>query len=329
MLTLIKLDIKLKITLNRCKMRILITGSSGMVGRNLIEYAFERQLPYKLLTPSSRQLNLLDYTLVERYLAESRPDMIVHAAGVVGGIQANIRNPVKFLVSNTDMARNLIVAAKVTGIKSLLNIGSSCMYPRGAPNPLKEECILKGELEPTNEGYALAKIFAAKLCEYISSSNSEYAFKTIIPCNLYGRWDNFDENSSHMIPAVIRKLHEAKTAGASFIDIWGDGSARREFMYAGDLADFIFECIKQFDKLPSLMNVGLGSDFSINDYYRVVAKVVGYSCDFQNDLSKPVGMTQKLVDINKLSDFGWSHSTQLENGIQKTYEFYKKEILHD
>ena len=278
-------------------MKVLITGSSGMVGKNLVEYASLNQLPHCLITPTSQQLNLLDSVSVENYLSVHQPDFIVHAAGIVGGIQANIDNPIKFLVENTDMAKNLILGAKNAGVKSLLNIGSSCMYPKNAKNPLAESSILAGELEPTNEGYALAKIYAAKLCEYIANEDSRYSYKTIIPCNIYGRWDKFDQNSSHMIPAVISKIHAAKLSGQKQVNIWGNGLARREFMYAADLADLIFRCIGRFDEVPSIMNVGLGRDYSINDYYRVIAKVVGYDGDFRNDLSKPVGMKQKLVDV--------------------------------
>ena len=168
------------------------------------------------------------------------PDLIIHSAGLVGGIEANIKNPVDFLLKNTDMGINVISSAASLGIKNLINLGSSCMYPREASNPLTEDLILKGELEPTNEGYALAKIVAARLCEYINRQGLEKNYKTLIPCNLYGRHDKFSKTNSHLIPAVIRKIHEAKIAGSRTVTIWGDGSARREFMNAADLADFIF-----------------------------------------------------------------------------------------
>jgi len=203
------------------------------------------------------------------------------------------------------------------------------MYPRDATNPLAEELILKGELEPTNEGYELAKITSTRLCEYINKENSTRLYKTIIPCNLYGRFDKFDPNHSHMIPAVIRKLDDAIKTNKKEIDIWGDGEARREFMYAEDLAEFVFYAIDNFEKMPQNLNVGLGCDFTINEYYKAVASVVGFKGLFKHDLSKPVGMKQKLIDDKKLKDFGWSYKIELEVGIKKTYEFYLSEYCND
>lgn len=306
-------------------MKILITGSTGMVGRNLIEY-LDKHSNYKLLTSSSKELNLLNDKEVESYLQKYLPDMIIHCAGVVGGIQANISYPVKFLVENTIMGINLINTAYKLGIKNLINIASSCMYPKYADNPLREEYILDGKLEPTNEGYALAKITVTKLCEYISKENNEFQYKTIIPCNLYGKYDKFDLEKSHMIPAVIRKIHNAKQENKKQIEIWGDGKARREFMYTEDLADFIYYAIKNFEKMPQNINIGLGEDYSINEYYKIISKVIGYKGDFTYDLSKPIGMKQKLVDITKLKEFGWNHKFSLEDGIQKTYEYFLQKV---
>lgn len=203
------------------------------------------------------------------------------------------------------------------------------MYPREAVNPLSEDLILKGELEPTNEGYALAKITSTRLCEYITKENPTYSYKTIIPCNLYGKFDKFDPNHSHMIPAVIRKLDEAQKNNLSEIDIWGDGEARREFMYAEDLAEFIFYALDNFETLPQNLNVGLGQDYTINEYYQSVADVVGFRGTFKHDLSKPVGMRQKLIDDTRLKGFGWNHKTSLTAGIQKTYDFYLSEYCND
>ena len=199
------------------------------------------------------------------------------------------------------------------------------MYPKDAENPLKEEFILKGELEPTNEGYALAKILSSKLCEYITREDNRKNYKTIIPCNLYGRHDKYGHNHSHLIPAVIRKLHEAKQEGREAVDIWGDGGARREFMNAGDIADFIFFAIDRFDVMPQNLNIGLGFDYSILEYYECVASIVGFGGVFEHDLSKPVGMRQKLVDIKKLSDFGWQHKIKLNDGIEQAYNFFKED----
>ena len=202
------------------------------------------------------------------------------------------------------------------------------MYPREATNPLNEELILKGELEPTNEGYAIAKITTTRLCEYINRENGEFQYKTVIPCNLYGKYDKFDPKNSHMLPAVIRKIHEAKINNQEVLDIWGDGEARREFMYAEDLADFVYYAIENFEKMPQNINVGLGHDYTINEYYKVVADVIGYKGKFIHDLSKPVGMKQKLIDDSKLQEFGWKYKTSLQDGIKKTYEYYLNEVLN-
>lgn len=301
-------------------MKILITGSGGMVGRNIAESALLKE--HALLTPRRSELDLSDFNATVHYLKRNKPDAIVHCAGRVGGIQANINHPVEFLVENLDMGRNIVLAARDTGIKKLLNMGSSCMYPRNAPNPLKEELILKGELEPTNEGYAIAKVAVAKLCEYVSRENPDFQYKTAIPCNLYGKYDKFDPEKSHMIPAVIRRLYQAVTAKLETIELWGDGTARREFMYVEDVADFVAYALIHFDKMPAYLNVGLGFDYSINDYYREIANIVGYSGRFTHDLTKPTGMKQKLVDVDRLKEFGWTAKTSLRNGLQKTFDYY-------
>lgn len=306
---------------------MLLTGSTGMVGRNILEHANISKFDW--LTPSSKELNLLNFSEVDNYISSNMPDIIIHTAGKVGGIEANMALPVSFLVENIDMGRNLIIGAKNNGVKRLLNLSSSCMYPRNAKNPLNENIILTGELEPTNEGYALAKIFTTKLCEYINKEDNDFAYKTVIPCNLYGRFDKFNPKHSHMLPAVIKKLHDAKERKKKEIDIWGDGLAKREFMYAGDFADFIFFAIENFHEMPQNINVGLGHDFTINEYYKVISSVIGYDGKFVHDLSKPVGMKQKLVDTAKLNEFGWNYSTSLERGIEKTYEYYKSQGLND
>lgn len=308
-------------------MKILLTGANGMVGRNVLDVS--KLHGHDFLSPTSSELNLLDAKSVEQYIAEHKPDMIIHAAGIVGGIQANMANPVRFLVDNMQMGLNILMTAKDYNVTKFLNLSSSCMYPRDALNPLCEDLILKGELEPTNEGYALAKATSTRLCEYIGKENPALLYKTIIPCNLYGHFDKFSPENSHMIPAVIRKIDEAKKNNLSNIDIWGDGEARREFMYAEDLADFIFYAIENFDEMPQNLNVGLGMDYTINEYYQAVAKIVGYTGSFKHDLTKPVGMKQKLIDDTKIKQFGWSHTTSLETGISKTYQYYLSEYAND
>jgi GDP-L-fucose synthase len=305
------------------KIRVLLTGGGGMVGRNLLEHPAIGD--FDVLAPRSGEMDLRDFSAVQAYLRQHRPDMVIHAAGKVGGIQANMREPVGFLLDNLDMGRNIVWASRQAGIRRLLNLGSSCMYPRNHAEPLREEMVLKGELEPTNEGYALAKVVTARLCEYITREDANYQYKTLIPCNLYGRHDKFDPAHSHLVPAIIHKVHQAKQSGQTEVEIWGDGTARREFMYAGDLADAMVRAIREFDSLPAMMNVGQGYDYTINEYYEAAAAVLGYSGGFVHDLGKPVGMARKLVDVGRQQAWGWSARSDLRTGIEKTYEFYLKE----
>lgn len=301
-------------------MRILLTGAGGMVGRNLLEHP--SLVDFEWLAPRRAELDLTDFAATRAYFARYKPDFAIHAAGTVGGIQANIREPVRFLVENLDMGRNLVLAAQEAGVRRLINLGSSCMFPRNAPNPLSESMVLQGELEPTNEGYALAKIAVARLCEYIGRENPDFAYKTLIPCNLYGRHDKFEPGVSHLVPAIIHKVHEAQQSGRESVEIWGDGTARREFLYAGDLADCIGAAIRRFDELPDLMNVGLGHDYSINDYYQMVAEVIGYGGGFHHDLDRPVGMARKLVDTARAEAWGWRAKTSFAEGVARTYDYY-------
>lgn len=302
---------------------LLVTGAKGMVGRNLM--AHPRIAGWDVRGPSSSDLDLRDRKAVDRWLAANRPQAVVHAAGVVGGIQANIAEPVRFLADNTLMGLNLVQACRDAGVPVLLNLASSCMYPRAIGNGLSENLVLTGELEPTNEGYALAKIVTMRLCEFIRRENPDLAYKTMIPCNLYGKWDKFDPRQSHLVPAIIHKVHEACRSNAQEIEIWGDGTARREFMYAGDLGDAILRALDEPQSLPDAMNVGVGSDHSINEYYATVAQVIGWEGQFVHDLSRPVGMKQKLMDVSRQQQWGWKPATSLQDGIRATYEYYLQE----
>lgn len=303
---------------------VLLTGGRGLVGSNIREHPAATE--WEIIAPSSTELDLRDYRATLDFIRRIQPDIVIHAAGKVGGIQANIAAPVDFLITNIDLGRNIVMAAYETGIRRLLNLGSSCMYPRSAQNPLREEYILAGELEPTNEGYALAKIVVERLCQYIHRENPGYQYKSMLPCNLYGRHDKFDPAHSHLIPAIIHKIHRAKTNGEDSVEIWGNGKARREFMYAGDLADAVMHALNTFDQLPDVLNIGLGEDYSINDYYAAVADVVGWSGTFTHDLSKPVGMARKLVSVERQSLWGWSPKFTLRKGIEATYNYYRSEI---
>lgn len=299
---------------------LLITDSRGMVGRNVKEHP--KAQDYRLLTPTSAELNLLDKSAVDSYIKTHKPDIVVHCAGLVGGILVNMNNLAKFLTHNAYMGLNLINSCYENGVNNVLNIASSCIYPRNASNPLKEEMILQGEFEPTNEGYALAKILSLKLCEYISSTDKSCVYKSIIPCNIYGKYDKFSIQSAHMIPAVIARIHQAKMQDIDEISIWGNGKTKREFMFAEDLADFVFYALERFEDLPQNLNVGLGIDYTIDEYYYTIAKVLEFKGHFIYDLSKPAGMKQKCVDITRLKSFGWSAQTTLESGISQTYKYY-------
>ncbi len=304
--------------------KVLLTGGSGMVGRNIQEHPSSND--WDIRAPRRSELNLADYDAVLAWMHAERPRAVIHAAGRVGGIQANIGHPVDFLVENVDLGRNVIMAAKAAGVPSLLNLASSCMYPRLGQNPLAEGLILAGELEPTNEGYALAKIFATRLCQYIRREEPRLNYKTLIPCNLFGRHDKFSPEHSHLLPAIIHKIHNAKATGQRQVDIWGDGTARREFMYAGDLADIVLRALAEIEALPDLMNVGLGHDYSINEYYEAAARVIGWRGEFAHDRSKPVGMQRKQVDISLQTQRGWRSATSLDEGIRLTYEYYLEEV---
>ena len=303
-----------------------------MVGRNILEHSDASK--YDFIAPSRQELDLADAGHTSRFIADCKPDVVIHAAGLVGGIQANLAHPVDFLVTNLDLGRNVILAARCAGVPRLVNLASSCMYPRNSPNPLGEHLLLQGELEPTNEGYALAKIFATRLCQFINreseaSGVGSLSYKTLIPCNLYGRYDKFEPQHSHLIPAIIHKIHSAKEKKLAEVDIWGDGLARREFMYAGDLADVVLQAVCNFNSLPDLMNVGLGFDYSINEYYATAAEVIGWQGEFINDTTKPVGMKQKLVDNALQLAWGWESSTTLATGITKAYQYYLAELTND
>lgn len=299
---------------------VLITGSTGMVGRNTTEKLLE--IGFDVLAPSRKELDLIDSRAVSHYFKSNHIDIVIHAAGLVGGIQANIEKPYSFLSVNSQIALNVINASIETRIERLINLGSSCMYPKDCQDELTEDLILTGSLEPTNEGYAIAKIMASKLCDY-ARSEFDLSYKTLIPCNLYGKYDNFHPLKSHMIPAVIRKVHEASLIDG-FVEIWGTGEARREFMFVEDLIDFIIWSLDNYDQLPSTINVGLGHDYSIKEYYESIAEVIGYKGDFTYDVSKPEGMKRKLCSIQKQTQLGWKPKHSLKEGLEKTYQFYLK-----
>lgn len=302
--------------------KVLLTGSTGMVGSNL-KAVLESRISAKLLVPTRSEMNLFSYDEVFAYLKATRPSHVVHCAATVGGIEANRTQNSRFLVENSRVGLNLVEAAKSLQIPNLLNIASSCMYPKDHDGFLLERNLLSGALEPTNEGYALAKILTAKLCEMVCrESSGELNYKTIIPCNLFGPGDKFDEKNAHLLPSIIRKLHEAKQSSDDSVEIWGDGTARREFMYVDDLCDFIESVLSRLSELEDYTNVGLGEDNSVNEFYEVGAKIIGYERGFTHDLGRPVGMMKKLMDSSKARKLGWAPKITLEEGIRKTYAYF-------
>ena len=298
-----------------------------MIGRSVLNNTNKSN--YQFLVPDRSVCDLEDFEQIKKVLKDFKPDLIIHSAGKVGGIKENMSNSLNFLLKNLEIGKNLILAAKENQVKNLINLACSCIYPSNINTILEEEMVLKGEFEKTNEGFALAKIISLKLCEYISKENKSYNYKTLIPCNIYGHHDNFDLNSSHLIPAIINKIHKAKKYNESTVEIWGDGRARREFMYVDDLTDAIFFIIKNFEKVPSCLNIGVGIDYSINDYYQVIAREFGYNGKFSHDLSMPTGVHQKLLSNKKFKNIGWSPKFSINEGIKKTLNFYINKVINE
>lgn len=304
-------------------MKVLITGATGMVGMSL-QKALRTHNHWQLICPNRQALNLLHPKAVVDYLQHHQPDMVIHLAARVGGIQANLLNQTEFLSENILINTHVIEGARLSGVRSLLYIASSCMYPKNY-DLLSESDLLCGSLEPTNEGYAFAKIGGTLLCKYI---HTQYGlnYKTIVPCNLYGPYDHFDLMKSHLIPAMIYKIYHAMLNKQTEVTIWGEGTARREFMYVDDLATFIILAMNHITSLPPIINVGLGYDYSVNEYYHMGATILGFQGNFKHDLTKPSGMQRKLLNIELANQLGWRAQTTLQAGLQKTYEYFLENI---
>jgi len=302
-------------------MKILVTGASGMVGRNLL--ADPRAAAHDILGPTRGELDLRDKVACEAWLARGRPDLVIHLAAVAGGIQANIDHPARFLVDNLAIGVNLLTAARAAGVGRLINLGSSCMYPRDLPGTLTEDQLLTGPLEPTNEGYALAKIAAWKLCQAMNRETPGLRYVTLIPPNLYGAHDRYDPVWSHLVAAAILKIDMAQREGRREVEIWGDGAARREFLFAADLADFIWRHLGRLGDLPETMNVGFGVDLTVTQYYHAAARALGYDGAFIHDINKPTGMRRKLLDVSAQRRLGWDPPTGLTAGVAAAVEDYR------
>lgn len=268
-----------------------------------------------------KDADLRDREATLAVLERIKPDVVIHCAATVGGIAANVAHPTAFLSDNLLLDTAVVGGSKTVGVEKFIYIGSSCMYPRDYRQPLVESDMLAAPLEPTNEGYAIAKIAGSKLCEYISGEFG-LTYKTIIPSNLYGPNDDYNSGKSHLVAAALSKVHNAKVAGDSTVEIWGDGTARREFTYVEDLAEWI---VREFDNMsewPSMMNVGYGDDHSVNEFYDYAKKVVGYEGDFVHDTSKPAGMHQKLMDSSVAKAHGWNPTTTPEDGMARAYAIF-------
>jgi GDP-L-fucose synthase len=304
-------------------LKVLITGAAGMLGSNLLS-VISRLEDAEVIGLTRSDLDLRDQKAFESILTSQKPEIVIHAAAKVGGIQANIKNPYDFLASNLSMDTNVIQSSLNAGIKNLIYIGSSCMYPKDYRQPLIERDILAAPLEPTNEGYAIAKIAGSKMCEFASSSLG-VNYKTIVPSNLYGPGDNFNPGSSHLLASVIRKVHEAKEAQLSSIEVWGSGSARREFTYVTDLASWISGSLGDIGSLPSVLNLGIGVDYSIDEFYIAAMEALNYRVPLVHDKSKPEGMMAKLMDSSLATNsHGWNPATDLLTGITQTFEWFIK-----
>jgi GDP-L-fucose synthase len=303
--------------------RIFVAGHSGLVGSALVRRWTAAGIGSLLLRRRS-ELDLTDKGAVDAFFGRERPDHVLLAAAKVGGILANDQFPADFLRDNLIIQTNVIDAAYRFGVRKLLFLGSSCIYPKFAEQPIREEALLTGALEPTNQWYAIAKIAGLKMCEAYRRQHGFNAI-SIMPTNLYGPGDNFDLKTSHVLPALIRKFHEAKVAGADQVEIWGTGAPRREFLHVDDLADACFHLMQSYDDEP-LINVGCGEDVSISELATLVGRIVGFQGSVVFDRSKPDGTPRKLLDVTRLSSLGWKPRIRLEDGIRDTYDWYRSSV---
>ncbi|MDO9186574.1 MAG: GDP-L-fucose synthase [Bacteroidia bacterium] len=300
--------------------KIYIAGHRGMVGSAIIR-RLKKDGFTNIVTRTSKELNLINQQAVADFFASEKPDFVFLAAAKVGGIVANNTYRAEFIYDNIMIQSNIIHSSYLNNVKKLLFLGSSCIYPKMAPQPLKEDYLLTGILESTNEPYAIAKIAGIKMCD---AYRSQYGcnFIAVMPTNLYGPNDNYDLNNSHVLPALIRKFHTAKTQKLSSVEIWGTGTPMREFLHVDDLADACFTLMQNYNE-PGLINIGVGEDISIKDLALLVKKIVNYEGELKFDTTKPDGTPRKLMDVSKLHSFGWKHKINLEEGISSVYKEVK------
>ena len=302
--------------------KIYLAGHQGLVGSNILKKL--QQLGYKnIITKTFKDLDLRNQKTTEDFFEKEKPEYVFLAAAKVGGILANSTYVAEFIYDNLMIAANVIHACYKFKVKKLLNLGSSCIYPKLAPQPLKEEYLLSDYLEPTNEPYAVAKIAAIKLCRYY---NEQYGtnFISVMPTNLYGPGDNFDLNNSHVIPALIRKFHDAKVLKKDHVMLWGTGEPYREFLYIKDLTQALIFLMQNYDykDIGEIINIGTGEDVKIKDLAEMIKQAVGFDGEIKYDSSKPDGTPRKLLDVSKINALGWKSKTNLKDGIKKSYEWY-------
>lgn len=303
--------------------KIYVAGHRGMVGSAIVGKLRSQGFENLLLKPHE-ELDLLDQKVVVDFFEENKPEYVFLAAAKVGGILANNTYRAQFIYENLQIQNNVIHSSHLHGVKKLLFLGSSCIYPKFAPQPIKEQYLLTGELEPTNESYAIAKIAGIKMCQ---AYNFQYGtnFISVMPTNLYGPNDNFDLKTSHVLPALIRKFHEAKIENKPFVEIWGSGSPHREFLYSDDLADACLFLMNNYDD-NEIINIGVGEDISIKELAMLIKDIIAYPGELKFDTSKPDGTPKKLLDVSRLNKLGWQAKTPLRRGIRQTYEWFLKNL---
>lgn len=299
--------------------RVLVTGGRGMLGKALAKAWASRHPDDEVVALTRATADLREPSEARRAIEDAQPDLILHTAARVGGIAANLAAPTEFLVDNIRIDDSVIGSAYAAGVKDLVYFGSSCMYPKDYRQPLVESDVLAGPLEPSNEGYALAKITAAKRCEYMAREFG-LNYRVVIPSNLYGPNDHFGSVGSHLVAAALYKAHEAKESRLLSVDVWGTGRARREFTYVDDLAGWVATHHESIAAWPIMMNAGAGVDYSVREYYEFALSVVEYECELIFDRSKPEGMFQKLMDSSLASEYGWSPTTEISTGMRTAYQ---------
>jgi GDP-L-fucose synthase len=303
-------------------MKLLVTGAGGMLGSHVAR-AWSTQRPNDLLlVPTRHEVDLLNRGAVVEYMEREQPDAIIHCAAKVGGIADKLSNPFDFLSDNLSLDSHVIGAALSSGVTEFLYVASAAVYPAAAPSPITPDALLTGALEPANEGYALAKIAGIRACAYASTQYG-VTFRAVAPSNLYGLGDHFDLGRAHLVPAAIAKMHAARVAGESSVIVWGDGTARREFTFAGDVAEWLVGQIGHLDVWPSLLNLGVGIDHSIKEYYEVAADIVGFGGTLEFDATKPSGVPQRLLESSEATALGWHAPTQLHHGMAAVYADYQ------